>query len=128
MPEMIKVRAVPGRLCPQEGNDRGHVGYRPATDDEEADHVIPCGTVVVNNRSVRADKRLKRIEEAVEVPNTVFYRRAIACGDIVRDDQLVTKNALVTAPEKAAALPADGSPDEPLAAESSTSETREAGQ
>ena len=68
MPDMIKVRAVPGLLCPLE-NARGHVGWRAAQAGEEADHAIP------------GIAGLKRIDGDVEVPNTVYYRRAIECGD-----------------------------------------------
>lgn len=129
MPEKIKVRVVPGRVCPLEGSERGYVGYRPAEPDEEAHHVIPCGTIVVSNKRVSADKRFARIDDAVEVPNTVFYRKAIACGDLVRDDQLVTKNALVQAPEKDAELTEDAAPEAGAgASDPATSEPREAGQ
>jgi hypothetical protein len=84
MPDMIKVRTVAGRLCPVE-NGRGHVGHRQvALADESADHVIKgvCG--------------LKRSTDVVEVPNTVYYRRAIECGDLDRADEAAPKGARST--------------------------------
>lgn len=88
MPDMIKVRAVPGLMLPYEAPRAGHVGYRAATKDETPDHVIPC-TLIVDGKTVRADKPLKRVDEDVEVPNTVYYRRGLADGDIVKAEAVL---------------------------------------
>lgn len=87
MADTIKVRAVEGRLCPVE-NGRGHVGYKPATGDDTVHHSI--GDVVDLTRSA----------EPVEVPNTVFYRRAVACGDLEAVEETPVRNALRRAPSE----------------------------
>lgn len=76
MADTLKVRAVEGRLCSYEGPRVGYVGWSAADDSEHAEHVIP--DVV----------RLKRSVEAVDVPNTVYYRRALACGDLEAADEV----------------------------------------
>lgn len=79
MREMIRVGAVEGRMCPFEGARPGYVGYRVAKDGEDAEHSIPARL-----KGKPAPIHLVRIVGGVEVPNTVFYRRALDCGDIVR--------------------------------------------
>lgn len=92
MPDMIKVRAVPGVLFPHAPPTPGHVGHKVAASAESADHVIPC----VDKNGKHADKHIERIDGDVEVPNTAYYRRALVRGDIVRAPAAV-KNALVGA-------------------------------
>lgn len=71
MADTLRVRAVEGRLFPWENNARrGHVGWSPTPEGEDFDHEIP--DVV----------KLTRSDEPIEVPNTVYYRRGIADGDL----------------------------------------------
>jgi hypothetical protein len=88
MADTIKVRAVEGRLCPYEGSTRvGHVGWQSAA-ESEADHVIP---------GVGA---FKRSTDPIDVPNTVYYRLAVACGDLEAVEETPVRNALRRAPSE----------------------------
>jgi hypothetical protein len=97
--DTINVKTVAGSMLPVE-NGRGYVGYAPcAPDDPDADQVIPGVT------------GLKRSRAPFTVPNTVYYRRAIACGDLVetRDApaQLPAREAPAHLPDDASTQPSD---------------------
>lgn len=69
--DTLSVLTVAGSVLPLE-RGRGYVGYTQcAADDPDADVVIEgvCG--------------LKRTLTAVDVPNTLYYRRALGCGDLL---------------------------------------------
>lgn len=83
MADTLKVRAVEGRMCPFESPRVGHVGYSVAGKDDTVHHSI--GDVV----------NLTRSSEPVEVPNTVYYRKAVTCGDLEQaQDAPVRREAL----------------------------------
>jgi hypothetical protein len=74
MAEQLSVRPKPGIAFPRAAPLAGFVGYETATsdpeDEEDDDHVMAGGPRY-------------RVKGAPElVPNTVYYRRALARGDI----------------------------------------------
>lgn len=82
MADTIRVKAVPGIVCPHQGR-RGFVGYETVRNGESADHEVPGGL------------RFRVMADGQEVPNTAHYRRAIERGDIAKfEAPVVRKNAL----------------------------------
>jgi hypothetical protein len=75
MAEQIQVRAKPGIAFPRAAPGFGFVGYEPASGKEQPDdHTMPGGP------------RYRPTRVAESVPNSVYYRRAIARGDLERGD------------------------------------------
>ena len=71
MAEQLSVRPKPGIAFPRAAPLAGFVGYELATGDPDPeDHVVPGGP------------RFRLNEEAELVPNNVYYRRALARGDL----------------------------------------------
>jgi hypothetical protein len=71
MTDTLRVRAVEGRLLQWEGDaHRGYVGWSTAPAGEAYDHEID-GVV-----------KLSMSEAPVDVPNTIYYRKALSCGDL----------------------------------------------
>jgi hypothetical protein len=71
MTDTLRVRAVEGRLLQWEGDaHRGYVGWSTAPAGEAFDHEID-GVV-----------KLSMSEAPLDVPNTIYYRKALACGDL----------------------------------------------
>lgn len=78
MPEQLSVRPKPGIAFPRAAPQAGFVGYaRAEGDPEEDDHVVPGGP------------RYRVTGEPEQVANTVYYRRALARGDLeaAEDDE-----------------------------------------
>jgi hypothetical protein len=83
MADMIRVRAVEGVTCPHQPPRAGCVGYELVRDKSaQADHAVPGGG------------RYRIMADGQEVPNSAFYRRALARGDIAEFKEPVRKNAL----------------------------------
>lgn len=71
MADELNVRPKSGIRFPRERPHGGFVGYELATGDpQDEDYVIPGGP------------RYRLKAEAERVPSTVYYRRAIARGDL----------------------------------------------
>lgn len=71
MADTIKVRAVPGLLCPVAPPKSGFVGWERATSADDADYAVPGGV------------SYKLVAGGVDVPDSAYYRRALKRGDIV---------------------------------------------
>lgn len=98
MPGKLKVRAVEGKTCPHEYS-RTFVGYRAAAEGDDVHHVIPVSGVDSRGSSVDRSLHLTRTDDAVEVPDNIYYRAAVRVGDLeqVSDEP---RNALTSAPKK----------------------------
>lgn len=92
MANTLKVRAVEGRLCPHEYS-RSFVGYRAAAESDDVAHVIPVAG---------GELRFARSDDAVEVPNNIYYRRAIAVGDLEQVNDEPARKTPSSAPKKGA--------------------------
>lgn len=76
MAERLLVRATDGIVFPRAAPFSGYVGYERALGAPPSpdDHVVPSGP------------RYRLRQEPEQVPNTSYYRRAIARGDIKRTE------------------------------------------